>query len=44
MREAMIRCVILNSIPVVMEAFVSFTKVEKPEDQDHSFTKYVWLG
>ncbi|MCJ1407307.1 hypothetical protein MMC19_001378 [Ptychographa xylographoides] len=42
MREAMIKCVILNGIPVVMEAFVSLTKVEKPEDQDHSFTREGW--
>ncbi|KAH6861012.1 hypothetical protein BKA58DRAFT_44462 [Alternaria rosae] len=42
MREAMIKCIILNGIPVVMEAFVSLAKQEKPEDQDHSFTRKDW--
>ncbi|KAI4641758.1 hypothetical protein J4E93_007856 [Alternaria ventricosa] len=42
MREAMIKCIILNGIPIVMEAFVSLAKQEKPEDQDHSFTRKDW--
>ncbi|KAI4912750.1 hypothetical protein J4E90_006156 [Alternaria incomplexa] len=42
MREAMIKCIILNGIPVVMEAFVSLAKQEQPEDQDHSFTRKDW--
>lgn len=33
---------ILNGIPVVMEAFQSLAAVEKPEDQDHSFTRENW--
>ena len=40
MREAMIKCIILNGIPVVMEAFQSLAKEERPVDQDHSFTRY----
>jgi hypothetical protein len=42
MREAMIKCIILNGIPIVMDAFVSLAKQEKPEDQDHSFTRKDW--
>jgi len=42
MREAMIKCIILNGIPIVMEAFVSLAKQEMPEDQDHSFTRKNW--
>jgi hypothetical protein len=38
----MIKCIILNGIPIVMEAFVSLAKVEKAEDQDHSFTRHVF--
>jgi hypothetical protein len=37
----MIKCIILNGIPVVMEAFMALAQVEKPEDQDHSFTRCV---
>ncbi|CAM6001185.1 unnamed protein product [Sphagnum balticum] len=40
-REAMIKCIILNGIPIVMEAFAALAKVEKPEDQDKSFTRSV---
>ena len=40
LREAMIKCIILNGIPVVMEGFQSLAKVEQPEDPDHSFTRY----
>lgn len=39
LREAMIKCIILNGIPVFMEAFQSLASMEQPEDQDHSFTK-----
>lgn len=39
-REATVKCIILNGIPIVMEGFQSLAKVEQPEDQDHSFTKY----
>jgi hypothetical protein len=37
----MIKCIILNGIPVVMEAFMALALIEKPEDQDHSFTRCV---
>jgi hypothetical protein len=38
-REAMIKCIILNGIPIVMEAFAALAKVEQPEDQEHTFTR-----
>lgn len=41
MREAMIKCIILNGIPIVMEAFVSLAAVERPEDREHGFTRSV---
>jgi hypothetical protein len=41
MREAMIKFIILNGIPIVMQAFTALAKVEKPEDQDKSLTKSV---
>jgi hypothetical protein len=47
MREAMIKCIILNEIPIVMEAFAALAKVEAPEDQEKSFTGSVlidWEG
>jgi hypothetical protein len=39
LREAMIKCIILNGIPIVMEAFTALAKVEQPDDQDHTFTR-----
>ncbi|KAH9206274.1 AhpD-like protein, partial [Leptodontidium sp. 2 PMI_412] len=42
MREAMIKCIILNGIPIVMEAFVSLAAVERPEDREHGFTRQGW--
>lgn len=38
----MIKCIILNGIPIIMEAFVSLAKQEKPEDQDYSFARKDW--
>ncbi|KAI1278211.1 hypothetical protein F5Y07DRAFT_397767 [Xylaria sp. FL0933] len=36
MREAMVKCIILNGIPSVIEAFTAISEIERPEDQDHS--------
>lgn len=38
----MIKCIILNGIPSVMDAFVSLAKEEKPDDQDFTFTRKDW--
>jgi hypothetical protein len=43
MREAMIKCIILNGIPIVMEAFAALAKVEASEDQEKSFTRSVLI-
>lgn len=37
----MVKCIILNGIPAVIEAALSISEVEKPEDQDHSCSRYV---
>ncbi|KAI0867482.1 hypothetical protein GGS24DRAFT_495295 [Hypoxylon argillaceum] len=42
MREAMVKCIILNGIPAVIEAALSISEVEKPEDQDHSCSREDW--
>ncbi|KAI3317960.1 hypothetical protein HD806DRAFT_540619 [Xylariaceae sp. AK1471] len=36
MREAMVKCIILNGMPAIIEAATAILEVEKPEDQDHS--------
>ncbi|KAM3548311.1 hypothetical protein MY1884_009235 [Beauveria asiatica] len=42
LREAMVKCVILNGIPKVFLAFHSLAAVEQEQDQDHSFTREGW--
>ncbi|KAI1127086.1 hypothetical protein F5Y10DRAFT_201551 [Nemania abortiva] len=42
MREAMVKCIILNGIPAVIEAVASISEVESPEDQDHSCSREDW--
>ncbi|KAK2611942.1 hypothetical protein QQS21_002048 [Conoideocrella luteorostrata] len=42
LREAMVKCIIINGIPVVIEAVTSISEVEKPEDQDFSCSREGW--
>ncbi|KAI1329426.1 hypothetical protein F5Y16DRAFT_98134 [Xylariaceae sp. FL0255] len=42
MREAMVKCIILNGIPSVIEAIMAISAVEWPEDQDHSCLREGW--
>jgi hypothetical protein len=39
MREALVKCIIINGIPVVIEAITSISDVEKPEDRDYSCSR-----
>jgi len=39
MREAMIKCIVLNGIPVVLLAFRALAALEKDEDKDHCFSR-----
>ena len=39
MREAMIKCIILNGIPVVLQALLSVAELEREEDKDFSFSR-----
>jgi alkylhydroperoxidase/carboxymuconolactone decarboxylase family protein YurZ len=41
-REALIKCIMINGIPVVMGAFTSLAAVEAPADQDRSTTRVGW--
>ena len=41
MREAMIKCIILTGIPSVIEALSAVAKLEREEDKDHSFSRFV---
>jgi hypothetical protein len=38
-REALVRCCILNGVPTVMEATASIAAVEREEDRDYSFLR-----
>jgi len=42
LREAMVKCIIINGIPVVIEAVTSISDVERPEDRDYSCTREDW--
>ncbi len=39
MREVLVKCIIINGIPVVIEAITSISDVEKPEDRDYSCSR-----
>ncbi|KAK3366679.1 hypothetical protein B0T24DRAFT_534698, partial [Lasiosphaeria ovina] len=39
MREALVKCIIINGIPVVIEAITSISDVEKPEDRGSSCSR-----
>ena len=39
LREAMVKCIILNGIPAVIEAVTAVAEQERPEDQDFSCTR-----
>jgi hypothetical protein len=39
MREAMIKCIILNGIPIVFQALLSVAELEREEDKDYTFTR-----
>ena len=41
MREAMVKCIILNGIAVVFEAILSIAGEEQEEDKDYSFSRSV---
>ncbi|KAJ0345475.1 hypothetical protein COL154_012020 [Colletotrichum chrysophilum] len=42
LREAMVKCIIINGIPVVIEAVTSVSDVERPEDRDLSCSREDW--
>ncbi|KAK1828690.1 hypothetical protein QBC39DRAFT_358476 [Podospora conica] len=42
MREALVKCIIINGIPVVIEAITSISDIEKPEDRDYSCSRQDW--
>lgn len=42
LREAMVKCIIINGIPVVIEAVTSVSQVERPEDTDLSCSREDW--
>ncbi|KAK1466671.1 hypothetical protein CCUS01_07281 [Colletotrichum cuscutae] len=42
LREAMVKCIIINGIPVVIEAVTSVSEVERPEDTDQSCSREDW--
>ena len=39
LREAMVKCIIINGIPVVIEAVTSVSDVERLEDRDYSCSR-----
>ena len=39
MREAMIKCIILNGIPIIFQALLSVAELEQDEDKDYSFSR-----
>ena len=39
LREAMVKCIILNGIPTVIEAVTAVSEQERPEDQDLSCSR-----
>jgi hypothetical protein len=41
MREAMVKCIILNGIPVVFEAVLAVAGQEQEQDKDYSFSRSV---
>jgi hypothetical protein len=41
MREALVKCIIINGIPVVIEVVTSISDVEKDEDRDYSCSRWV---
>ena len=38
-REALVKCVPLNGVPLVLEGVFAIAKVERPEDRDYSFSR-----
>jgi hypothetical protein len=42
LREAMVKCIIINGIPVVIEAVTAVSDVERPEDRDLSCSREDW--
>ncbi|KAK4209355.1 hypothetical protein QBC37DRAFT_54488 [Rhypophila decipiens] len=42
MREALVKCIIINGIPVVIEAITSISDVERDEDWDYSCSRADW--
>ncbi|KAM7195833.1 hypothetical protein V8F33_006482 [Rhypophila sp. PSN 637] len=42
MREALVKCIIINDIPVVIEAITSISDVERDEDRDYSCSRADW--
>ena len=41
LREALVKCIILNGIPAIFEALIAVGKLEKDEDKDYTFTRSV---
>lgn len=39
MREALVKCIITNGIPVVIEAITSIADMERDEDQEYSCSR-----
>ncbi|KAH6682291.1 hypothetical protein F5X68DRAFT_192631 [Plectosphaerella plurivora] len=42
LREAMVKCIIINGIPVVIEAITAISDIERPEDRDLSCSREDW--
>ncbi|TVY82403.1 hypothetical protein LSUE1_G003874 [Lachnellula suecica] len=42
MREALIKCIVLNGIPRVLQALRSIAQLERQEDKDYSFSRERW--
>ncbi len=42
MREAMVKCIILNGVPSVLEAVLAVASREHDEDKDYSFSRDGW--
>jgi hypothetical protein len=40
MRGALVRCCLLNGVPVAMEATAAIAAVEREEDKDYGFVRY----
>ncbi|KAM7214739.1 hypothetical protein V8F06_009904 [Rhypophila decipiens] len=40
MREALVKCIIINGIPVVIEAITSISDIERDEDRDYYCSRY----